>query len=367
MSTMGIIMKKIITIIVVVVLCILSYYCGTMNTKYSEDAIRKIINSRVQPDIEDDSPSSFKEFILHNNTPVLLEKLYKNLDDESKKNLDAALLSILHVPDKKYSKYYYFDYVKFDDDFMSPNDKERKIKYEKELPIIKNKYKLAKIKDIPYGSDVLYDEHNLRFANDKIKNYIKDKIFIDGGAHIGDSVLVLYKYQPKIIYSFDITEKHKKHYLETMKLNNIPSDKYKFIKLALADKKDKYKIAGHWEGEGIYNLKPLPNDAIDVYSTDLDSFLEENNKDGTKIGFIKTHIQGAMHQAIKGMSKTISKNRPILFFDISDSPQDFFYVKPILDDITKDLNYTIKITKSPEASTITKGLSIWAYPKELDE
>ncbi len=362
-------MKKKILIALIILIAIFSViFCFFNANSFMESHMREIIqiNTRTQPDVADSHLGSFKEFILKNDTKELLEKLYKNLDKESVQNLDLALLTIMNVPDFKYKKYFYFDYKRFDDDFMPFEEKVAQRNYEKELPTYKKKYKLSRMNKVLWMHGVFYDKHNLRFANDKIKNYIKDKIFIDGGAYIGDSVIVMYEFNPKVIYSFDLSDRHEKHYLETLKMNNIPSDKYKFYKYALSDSKATYKITGKWDSEGIYTTDELPEDAIDVQSTDLDSFLKENKLNNEKIGFIKCDVQGAMHKAILGMKETIRKDRPVLLLDISDSPQDFFYTKPLLDDITKDLNYTIKITKFPGVSALT-GLSIWAYPKELDE
>ena len=98
-------------------------------------------------------------------------------------------------------------------------------------------------------------------------------------------------------------------------------------------------------------------------STDIDTFMKDKNG---KVGFIKADLQGIMHKAVNGMKETIKRDRPVLFLDISDSPQDFFYTKPIIEDILKDLNYTLKIT-SLNASVSIVGTAIWAYPKELEE
>ena len=69
---------------------------------------------------------------------------------------------------------------------------------------------------------------------------------------------------------------------------------------------------------------------------------------------------------IDGMEKTIRKDRPILSLDIGNSPQEFFYAKPKLEKIVKDLNYKIKIINYNDDNPVI-GISIWAYPKELDD
>ena len=239
--------------------------------------------------ITDKHSGSFKEFILRNNTANLLKDLYKGLDEESIKNIEISLHSILHVPDKKYKKYSNFDAKKFEEDFLDPEAKKSRDEFLKSIPKIKKQYKLPRNAVVVYG--VFYDHHNLRFANQKIKDYIKDKIFIDAGAYIGDSVLVLLKYQPSIIYSFDISEINFKRYNKTMELNNVPKEKYELIKLAIADKKSSYEISSYDSLQGI-NDKDKHKDAI-VYSTDLDSFMKD--KQG-KVGFIKADLQGRNNQ-----------------------------------------------------------------------
>ena len=150
---------------------------------------------------------------------------------------------------------------------------------------------------------------------------------------------------------------------QTMKMNNVPKNKVELIEYAISDSVGEHKIRGRWEMEGIEPTIPLKNEGITVKSTDIDTFMKDKNG---KVGFIKADLQGIMHKAVNGMKETIKRDRPVLFLDISDSPQDFFYTKPIIEDILKDLNYTLKIT-SLNASVSIVGTAIWAYPKELEE
>ena len=297
---------------------------------------------------------------MHNNTPELLKKLYKGLDKESKEKVDITLNAILHVPDGRYKKYFYFKSSKFNHDFrLKLNTFKAETDFIQEKPKTMREYKL--LKDIVYVYGVFYDHHNLRFAPEKVREYVKDKIFLDIGAYVGDSVLVLLKYNPSFIYSFEIADGNIERYKKTMKMNNIPSNKYELVQLAIAEKKGKFKIAANWEMEGIESIYPIEHGQT-VYSTDVDSFMKD--KKG-KVGFIKGDVQGIMHKAVKGMKETIKRDKPVLLLDISDSPQDFFYTKPILEDILKDLNYTIKVTTFNLGDCII-GTSLWAYPKELD-
>lgn len=332
-----------------------------LNNYYAKKIMKKHY-SENQYGIFDMFDGSFKTFILNNNTPELLDKLYKNLDIESKERVDLALNAILNVPDVAYMKFFYFKVEEFENSFYLKfnTDKPEKT-FKEELPDIMKKYKLPKGSEYFYG--VFQNEHCLRYANDKLKNYIKNKVFIDGGAYVGDSALVLLKYEPSVIYSFDISELNFKRFEQTMKMNNVPNNKVKLIKCALSDSIGEHKIRQQYDMEGIKATIPLKNEGVTVKSTDLDTFMKDKNQ---TVGFIKTDVQGIMHKTVVGMKETITKDRPVLFLDISDSAQDFFYTKPIVEDILKDLNYTIKLSNLNYSSNIV-GLAIWAYPKELDE
>ena len=329
------------------------YYINKINEKYYSDK---------QFGIFDMFGGSFKTFILNNDTPKLLDKLYANLDNESIEKVNLALNAILHIPDTSYMKYFYFRSKEFEKDFTLKLNTFTLDKIPRsEIAEIEKKYILPE--GVEYFSGVFLHEHNLRFANDKIKNYIKDKIFIDGGAFVGDSALVLLKYNPSLIYSFEMSKQNIERFHQTMKMNNVPKNKVELIEYAISDSVGEHKIRGRWEMEGIEPTIPLKNEGITVKSTDIDTFMKDKNG---KVGFIKADLQGIMHKAVNGMKETIKRDRPVLFLDISDSPQDFFYTKPIIEDILKDLNYTLKIT-SLNASVSIVGTAIWAYPKELEE
>ena len=329
------------------------HFIKKINDKYYSDE---------QIGILDMFTGSFKTFILNNNTPVLLEKLYKNLDEESNEKLDIAFNAILHIPDTSYMKYFYIRSSKFDEDFKSKLNTFKSDKtFLEELPEIKKEYKLPKDAQWTYG--VFYNHHNLRFANEKLRNYIKDKIFLDVGAYVGDSVLVLLKYNPSLIYSFEIADWNIERYKQTMKMNNVPQNKYKLVKQAIADKPGEIVIKSSCEIEGKSHSKPLKYREQTVEATNIDTFMKNKNE---KVGFIKATVQGIMHKTVTGMKETIKRDRPVLLLDISNSPEDIFYTKPILENIVKDLNYTIKITNFNSGYSIV-GTSLWAYPKELDE
>ena len=311
------------------------------------------------PGIPDSQPNSFKEFILYHNTPKLLKELYKNLDEESIRIINSSLQKILHLPDTEYLKYYLID-KHFLVDFKTTNEKRAYIKRSFELSKILKQYKFPKG---THGfSYIFYSDINLKFANNKLKNYIRNKIFIDGGAYIGDCALIMAKYSPQKIYSFDISQKNIELYKSTMSINKIDKDLYEINEYALSNKKSSYKISSRLEFGGIFE-NSKDKDTI-VESVDIDSFLQNRHLSG--LGLVHADVQGALCEMIIGMRNTIRRDRPVLSLDISNSAKEFFYAKPILEQILKNSNYTIKIINYDDDYFGLVGLSIFAYPKELD-
>ena len=94
--------KKFVKMLYIFLLIILSVFISTValinyadKIPYFEQKILKTVNNQLysgnQTIIFDDFCGSYKNFILHNNTPELLEKLYKGLDEESKEKVDITV------------------------------------------------------------------------------------------------------------------------------------------------------------------------------------------------------------------------------------------------------------------------------------
>ena len=52
--------------------------------------------------------------------------------------------------------------------------------------------------------DSLYKHHGIKDLPALLVQYIKDSVFIDGGAYNGDSAAVLSLYRPSKCYSFEL-------------------------------------------------------------------------------------------------------------------------------------------------------------------
>lgn len=143
--------------------------------------------------------------------------LRRNLDKNSNEVLDYAKQAMLYQ--------FFLKKIRFEDvDCRFPeNHRVHYKKFREEYSKIEKSYSLEDDgRDFP--PEVFYFHHGLRFADKKILNYIKDKNFLDCGAYIGDSVLVLKDYTNKTIFCYEFSKPNLDEFPKVMRKNNIISD-----------------------------------------------------------------------------------------------------------------------------------------------
>ena len=301
---------------------------------------------------------SFKEYALKNNMPSMIATLKTNLDEKSVKLIDDFLLKSLLMPEETLSNccIYKKDYL---NSLYSEENLKNKNDFYKNFNDYKNKFNLSC--DNYYSVENFLFHGGLTFCNEKMINYIKNKDFIDGGAFIGDSVLVFNKYyQPKRIFSFELSQKTAEKYNKTMADNNIEKNKYELVIMGLSDKDETIQFNDcSSPGTSILN-----NGKDFGYLTSIDNFCKNKDLD---IGFIKLDVEGQALKAVKGALETIKKYRPILSIAIYHSPEEFFKVKPLLESINNELNYKFEIKHLHFSPYVMIEYVLFAYPAELQD
>lgn len=174
----------------------------------------------------------------------------------------------------------------------------------------------------------------------------KSKDIIDVGGFIGDSALIFSPLTNRKVYSFEAVPDNYRLLQKTLELNQITnvvaenlalSSQSCFISISLAG-----SGSSTFERKGI---KYLGN--IEVQAITLDEYVERNHLD---IGLIKVDIEGAEQDFLKGAVKTITIQKPILLISIYHNANDFFNIKPMIEDW--NLGYKFRIHK-PTISSIT--------------
>ena len=210
-------------------------------------------------------PSSFKDYFLENNMPEKIAKLKSNLDEVSLEVVDSSLKKILHLPDSKYKNVFYYDEEELNKNFADSRSCYYALMTQERYQYFAEHYKFP---FLSYDAEVLIYHHSLFNRSDKFKNYLKNKIFIDGGSFIGDSVLVMLHYNPSKIFSFEISDKNIENYNLTMKLNNVSVDKFEIIKKGLTNNTHQQRIVD-LQNEGVSEYLTSDNaDFVDFVSLD---------------------------------------------------------------------------------------------------
>lgn len=287
--------------------------------------------------------------------PEKIALLKNGLDEMSKKNIDLYLNRMLYLPDRDLRQFYKLSNEYINSLYTEEEKTFLKLR-EEELIQYKNNFSV----DV-YAPDVFTFHHGLRFSSNKVKEYIKNKDFIDGGAWIGDSVLILTRYyNPQKVYAFELSPKNCQSFQTVMDNNNIPKDKYHLIPMGLGDKREKI----YFDDVGGLGASGLWKGNAEAELTDLDSFVEEKK---LNVGFIKADLEGYGLKALKGMADVIKTYRPVLSLAIYHSTKEFFEMKPLLEQIVKDKNYKITIKQFHVFIENLTEITLFAYPSELDE
>lgn len=176
----------------------------------------------------------------------------------------------------------------------------------------------------------------------KRKELIEDKAIIDAGAYIGDSALVLSKYFNGKIYSFEAELENLKNMEKVIKWNKL--ENVVPINSALADIDGEVEFSVGAEESCTYNsIDTLIYDEkngkkIMVSCTTIDNFV---NKYKLDVGLIKVDIEGAEKALIRGAVHTIRTQHPTLIISIYHSIDDFFDIKPMIEEIYSGYSFQI--------------------------
>ncbi len=272
----------------------------------------------------------WKDFNVKNNAkiPKLMENLKQGMDKESRQVVDTLWEKIIYlIPYNRYKKSFLY---KISDFFT-----------EKELEEQKKEIDLSKYK-FPEGMGIepqIFSTMNgLIFLPENIRDRIKNRIIIDGGAYIGDSALIFCEYGPLKVYAFEPVEFLYGKLKETIKSNNVERI-VEPIKLGLGKVKMAAEIYGANSSASIHATQI--NDSQKIELTTVDDFLQE--KKGV-VGLIKLDVEGLELDVIKGSLQTIKEHKPILLISAYHRPEDFFYIKPLVESLNVGYKFMIRKT-----------------------
>jgi FkbM family methyltransferase len=212
---------------------------------------------------------------------------------------------------------------------LNGNYKEYRIKYDKLVNSIQQNQDAYTLKTgnhqyiLPinhFEMVTFYHNYGIDTLPNQVKQQLAGKDFIDAGAFIGDTALILNQYKPNKIYAFEPSKTNYQLMQKTLNLNKttntIP------VPLALGNKE---AVSSMFTWENASFLTDKGNQQVNV--TTIDKFQQKNN---LNIALIKMDIEGAEYNAIKGAEKTIKQHKPVLIISLYHRGQDFFEIPKLL-------------------------------------
>lgn len=189
--------------------------------------------------------------------------------------------------------------------------------YEKSRELDISAYKIAN--KAGFQPDVFYFKNGLRFVEPElIKQYLEGRDVIDGGACSGDSALMFSRYEfVHKVYAFEPVTSIFEGLRKTLEINHC--NKAEAVHKGVSDVTGTAEIMGE-------NCEII---TVDEFAKDK------------KIGCIKFDLEGMESQALKGCLETIKRDKPLLMICLYHTPQDFFEIKPMLEEL--NLGYRFKI------------------------
>ncbi|MCK9313900.1 MAG: FkbM family methyltransferase, partial [Methanocorpusculum sp.] len=197
---------------------------------------------------------------------------------------------------------------------------------------------------------VFYYKHGLDLV--QTLDSVRDRDIIDAGGFIGDSSLILSPLTNKNVYSFEPSPENFTLLLKTLALNQKENVVAENLALCSENKKISFAISGSCSSS--YENKAFKySDHIEVDAVTLDDYVEKYHLD---VGLIKTDLEGAEMDFLKGALKTIKRCKPILLISIYHTIDDFLDIKPMIENL--DLGYKFTIFKPIDNSIMIETVLI---------
>lgn len=302
----------------------------------------------------------FKDFFIQQNVGERIARLKKGLDAASCAVIDTFIHRALQLPecseDLKGNVVYFGLQDTLCNFLRGHAETHIAALHAQKLPQYSSQYNYGQFNS-NFEPSVFYFHHGLRGQSKSVLDYIKQRDFIDGGAWIGDSALVLAKnYAPRKIHSFEISPRTCAKYVEVMEANAISTEQYAIVNAALGER----------SGQIRYNDNAQAGNSLqrsgvnDCNMTTIDEYAAAN---GLDVGFIKLDLEGWGLQALKGAEATIRERLPVLSIGIYHTPEEFFQIKPWLESLTDQYAFTVE--KHDTNYTCCVDTVLMAIPRSL--
>ncbi|HFU2808376.1 TPA: FkbM family methyltransferase [Campylobacter coli] len=270
-------------------------------------------------------------------TTDMLYNLIKNLDNESIKTINTILYRLKNINEE-------CDFVFANDDEVNKL-KDIEQNFLRQIITIDNETYFYNGFFLPinhFEASVFFYKHNIDCFQKNTLSKIHKKSIIDVGGYIGDSAIVFEKEFPySNIYCFEASQNNYNLLLKTLKLNS--SKKITVINKGLGSENKTIKLS--FAGSCSTLCSEISDKYENIEIITLDDYVKTND---IEVGLIKVDIEGFEQDFLKGALETIKKHKPALILSIYHNIDDFFNIKPFIEQL--NLGYTFQLIKPVDGS-----------------
>lgn len=253
------------------------------------------------------------------------EDLIRNLDDESIKQVENFINRQIYIA--------HHEIISLGNLFTKEELREQK-ECSREIRLLTKD--LSRYNFNYLASECFYGISGLRWLPQHITERLKGGVFVDAGAYEGDTAIFLsMKYHPNHVYAFE-PEANNFAVLE----NNF-SIAQTSVLLGINKGLSDTNLTADMIKDGSQSRLGNGESAQQSQFVCLDNWAK-GLKPSRDISLIKMDVEGAERLALRGCEQIIREQHPILAISIYHGPEDFFLIKPWLEQICPDYKFIIK-------------------------
>lgn len=294
-------------------------------------------------------PGDLKRAVMGQQGRQLVDALRRGLDEASLAVLDRLLARLAFFPDNTDG----YAFMVYSETMLEPSERADISRWRKMLPTFRRAVRLPRR---CFSPEAFLHHHGLKLLTPACQAFIAGKDFIDLGAFVGDSALVLRQYRPRKIFAFEISPATGRQFRRTMRRNGVGADEVELIMAGVADAPGRLRF----HDTGMINTSLGLSGATEVEVTTVDAFVEQRR---IAVGLIKMDIEGMGLKAVRGMEQTLRKDRSILLLAVYHNADELFRIKPFLESLS--LGYAFTLCALSHSSGVLMEITLLAYPAEL--
>lgn len=250
--------------------------------------------------------------------------------------LDAESKAVAELIYERFQRVLSIHPVLISNSLFTKQELEEQKKITKEIGPVLKKYSLTD-KYISVGP--LCNYSGLAYLPKECTDKLKQKVFIDGGAYVGQAAIPFLEYNPSKIYCFEPVSNNHNVLIKHIE-NNKASGTIIPVKKGLGNTPGNAAISISGNSSAITQAGDKDTEQIQIET--IDNFVRQNNV--TDIGLIKLDVEGFEMNVIQGALETIKAHKPVLIISVYHRPDDFFKIKPFLQERFPEYKFMIRKT-----------------------